>query len=208
MKIKIDKPKATIPATLAHFPKYTTFLINQASQTAHATRPSQVGQLTELFPQYEKNTIEMGAKPSIEGWKQFHEQNVPDALKNSFPRAKDMIEKFKEAITEIDDDMIVEWIEDLLYEKTFYGLSVELVIREFLKKKYKIESRKATPEEESQNIDFAVGTHLYQIKPSTLKSKVQKHLNPNVSTIFYNNLTDEVEFEIDDPYLLSLIGDK
>lgn len=36
----------------AHFPQYTSQLINWANQNAQGTRPKVVGQMSELFPAY------------------------------------------------------------------------------------------------------------------------------------------------------------
>ena len=42
--------------TNPEFPKYTSQLINWANQTAQGTRPRIVGQLSDLFPEYQAST--------------------------------------------------------------------------------------------------------------------------------------------------------
>ena len=212
MKFIIEKAKADIPKTLEDFPLYTTFIINQASQTAQATRPKQVGQLSELFPEYEEEARKNNQTPSVEGWKEFHNQKVPNALQNSFTRLKQMFENFKEAIHKIDDKMIITWLEDLLYEKTFYGLSVENIIREFLRKKHKINSRKATVKEESQNIDFLImdneknKEYKYQIKPISLKGTTYHLVDSSINIVWYKREGESLHIEFDDSYLEKLMS--
>ena len=46
------------------FPKYTSQLINWANQNAQGTRPRVVGQLSELFPEYEEQADDV----TIDAW--------------------------------------------------------------------------------------------------------------------------------------------
>ena len=50
------------------FPKYTSQLINWANQNAHGTRPKIVGQLSELFPEYQANADEI----VIGNWREWY----------------------------------------------------------------------------------------------------------------------------------------
>lgn len=59
------------------FPKYTSQLINLSNQNAQGTRPKVVGQLSELFQEYQKNTDEI----SIDTWKNGIYQNILKPLK-------------------------------------------------------------------------------------------------------------------------------
>ena len=49
------------------FPKYTSQLINWANQNAQGTRPKVVGQLSDLFPEYESEENNV----SIDGWREW-----------------------------------------------------------------------------------------------------------------------------------------
>lgn len=56
MKTKISNKElyAASQIQTPTFPKYTTSIINLANRTAQATRPKNIGQLSELFPEFQK----------------------------------------------------------------------------------------------------------------------------------------------------------
>ncbi len=176
-KITKSKIKSIKSSTLKDFPLYTTYLINKISETAQATRENVVGQLSEEFPIFIKKCKENQCDVSLDEWKSYHKQKYPNAIKDAKAKIKAMLENFKSAINKIDDDLIERWVEDLVYDKTFIGMNIEQLIREYLfSKGYEI--RKATPQEESQNIDVFIDGEPYQIKPegynrTVIKSRIQ-----------------------------------
>jgi len=176
-KITKSKIKSIKSSTLKDFPLYTTYLINKISETAQATRENVVGQLSEEFPLFIKECNENKYDVSLDKWKSYHKQKYPNAITDAKDKIKVMLENFKNAINKIDDDLIERWVEDLVYEKTFIGMNVEQIISEYLiSKGHKI--RKATPQEESQNIDIYIDGNPYQIKPegydrTVIKSRIQ-----------------------------------
>ena len=63
---------------IVDFPKYTSQLINWANQNAQGTRPRVVGQLSNLFPEFEKESNEI----NIENWKKWYLEKYPNSIKN------------------------------------------------------------------------------------------------------------------------------
>lgn len=55
------------------FPKYTSQLVNWANQNAQGTRPKMVGQLSELFPEFQSETD----KVTLENWKSWYLKKIP-----------------------------------------------------------------------------------------------------------------------------------
>jgi hypothetical protein len=53
-KITNQEIQSLLELPITEFPKYTTQLINLASQNAQATRPKVVGQMSELIKQFPK----------------------------------------------------------------------------------------------------------------------------------------------------------
>ncbi|MGM0545952.1 MAG: MjaI family restriction endonuclease [Bacteroidota bacterium] len=51
-----DLKKATV-SDAPEFPKYTTQLLNLANQNSQATRPRNVGQMTDLIKEFERNSL-------------------------------------------------------------------------------------------------------------------------------------------------------
>ncbi len=176
-----------------NFPKYTSQLINWANQNAQGTRPKIVGQLSDLFPEYEKEANSV----SIDGWREWYLNKQPNAIENATDKIYAQVENLKKAITLIDKEMVHKWVEDLVISKTYNGLYVQEAILSKLAEKVENSYRLATPAEESQGIDGFVGKIPYSIKPDTYKTMGRLSEVINVKMIYYtktkNGLTIEVE---------------
>lgn len=176
------------------FPKYTSQLINWANQNAQGTRPRVVGQLSELFPEYE----EQARRVSINDWAEWYISQYPRALDDATDKIFAQVENLKEAIQLIDRDMVREWVEDLVIVKTFNGLYVQKAI---LRKIAEIKGRNyrlATPEEESQGIDGYVGMIPYSIKPDTYKTMGRLSETINVKMVYYTKKKTGLTVEVDE----------
>lgn len=160
------------------FPKYTTQLINLANQNAQGTRPEVVGQMSEL--------IQQCPQKSFKGWKEWYLKNHPNSIKKATARISPMIENMRKAMDLIDEDMIKQWVEDLVITKTAEGLIIQEIILETIANHKGLEWRLATPEEESKNIDGFIGTKAVSIKPETYlykKSSVREKID--IELIYY-----------------------
>ena len=167
IKISNDYIAQSNHITTPIYPKYTTQIINLANQNAGATRPKNVGQLSEMLPDY----IASVYNPSVDGWKEFYLERQPDAIDSAVERIWAQVENLKKSMNKIDKDLVRLWTEDLVYNKTFNGLYYQGAI---LKKIAEVEGkdyRLATPEEEAKNIDGFVGGVAYQIKPASYDFK-------------------------------------
>lgn len=175
------------------FPKYTSQLINWANQNAQGTRPKVVGQLSDLFPEYEKNCDSV----SIEGWREWYLERYPNAIENATNKIFTQVENLKEAIKFIDKEMVYKWVEDLVIAKTYNGLYVQEAILSELAEKSDQDFRLATPAEEAQGIDGYIGNNAYSIKPVTYKTMGRLSESINVKMVYYTKkktgLTIEVE---------------
>lgn len=141
------------------FPDHVRGLINAANETAQSTRPSNVGQMSELF---DRDKFE-----SIEDWKEWYlTTEHSDGLKESLEgktgeelvdRATDstweMIQTHQEKIKQIDRDMVERWIKELVLSKTPEGLVKEKKAIEYLADEHDMKIADSTPSEESKGID-------------------------------------------------------
>ena len=84
------------------FPKYTSQLINWANQNAQGTRPKVVGQLSELFPEYQSSADSI----SIPGWEAWYSERYPEAVETATQKIYDQILKLQEATKLIDKNLI------------------------------------------------------------------------------------------------------
>ena len=163
------------------FPKYTSQLINWANQNAQGTRSKVVGQLSELFPEYEQQAKNI----SIDNWADWYTEKYPNAIENATEKILSQIENLKKAIQLIDRDMVKDWVYDLVIIKTFNGLYVQEAILKKIADIKKCSYRLATPEEESQGIDGFVGSVPYSVKPITYKTMDRLSETINVTMVYY-----------------------
>ena len=164
LKLNVEEKFKEISGESKEFPKYTTQLINIANQNAQGTRPEVVGQMSDL--------IQACPIKSFEGWKKWYLENYPDAIENATKRIAPMIKNMRKAMDLIDDDMIKDWVEDLVVTKTAEGLIIQEIILETIANQKGLDWRLATPEEESKNIDGFIGNNPVSIKPETYLSKM------------------------------------
>jgi len=166
------------------FPKYTSQLINLANQNAQGTRPKVVGQLSELFQEYQKNTDEI----SIDTWEKWYLSKYPKAIEDATNRIYEQIQNLKNAITLIDRDMIQKWVEDLIITKTYNGLYIQKAIFSKIAKIKQKDFRLAKTEEEAIGIDGYIDNVPYSIKPDTYKTMSRLSESIEVKIIYQNKI--------------------
>lgn len=176
------------------FPKYTSQLINWANQNAQGTRPKVVGQLSDLFPEYEAQAENV----SIEDWENWYLEKYPDAIENATNKIFTQVENLKQAIQLIDKDLVRAWVKDLVILKTYNGLYVQKVILAKLASIKNQEYRLATRDEESQGIDGYVGEKAYSIKPDTYKTMGRLSETINVTMIYYTKTKNSLKIEVEE----------
>ena len=191
--IKNDELAVLNGSETPNFPKYTSQLINWANQNAQGTRPRVVGQLSDLFPEYEAACTAV----SLEGWRAWYLERYPDAIERATNKIFAQVENLKDAIKMIDKEMVRNWVNDLVIAKTYHGLYVQEAILSRLAEQYGETYRLATPEEEAQGIDGYVGDVAYSVKPDTYRTMGRLSEMIHVKMIYYTKkktgLTVEVE---------------
>ena len=191
MKIKI--PNVEVQHLLVEkeisFPRYTTQIMNLANSNAQGTRPKIVGQMSDLIQAFEGN--------SFKEWSVWYQERYPDAVANATDKVFEMVELFKGAIQLINRDLIHEWVEDLVINKTFAGLNFqEAILKKVAESKNTI-YRLSTKEEESKGIDGYIDSIPVSVKPTTYKAKAQLLETIGVNMIFYDKKKDGIVIEFD-----------
>lgn len=177
-----------------NFPKYTSQLINWANQNAQGTRPRVVGQLSDLFPDYQIAASEI----SLDEWKEWYLKRHPNAIENATDRIYNQVQNLKEAIKSIDKDMVQRWVEDLVITKTYNGLYVQKAILAKLAKIKCTTYRLAYPNEESIGIDGYVGNTAYSVKPDTYKTMGRLSETINVKMVYYTKTKTSLKIDVED----------
>ncbi len=135
---------------------------------------------------------------TIEEWENWYLEKHPEAIQKASQKIKEMIEKFKDVINQIDEEMITNWVKDLLIIKTFIGLRFqEAILRKvasLTNTTYKLASRL----DESQGIDGYIDDQPVSIKPITYKTKKALREKIDVKFIYYDKKKDGIAIDIED----------
>lgn len=174
------------------YPKYTTQIINLANQNAQGTRPSVVGQMSDLINEFKGKTLQE--------WEQWYLDGHPDAIDKATDRIHNMVELLKNAIVEIDKDLVRKWVEELVVVKTFAGLKFQEAIISKVADEVSLPYRLATPEEECKGIDGFVGDKPISIKPVTYKTKMGLNEIIDIPIVFYDKKKDGILIQYEPSY--------
>jgi hypothetical protein len=173
------------------FPKYTTQIINIANQNAGGTRPKVVGQMSELIldclDEYDNSSDELTF------WGEWYAERYPTGVDDAVRKIMPMINNMKEAIKLIDEEMVRNWVKDLLIVKTYEGLRVQHVILKKVAEMKHTTYTHSTPDEESKGIDGYIGDVPVSVKPLSYKTKNMLRERIDVKMIFYDKKKDHIE---------------
>lgn len=172
------------------FPKYATQILNLANQNAQGTRPSVVGQMSDLIQEFPGN--------QLKEWEEWYLNRHPEALSQAANKVFEMIENFKEVMSKIDKEMVEKWVRDLVILKTFIGLKFQEAILISVATALNSTYRLATPEEESQGIDGLIGEKPVSVKPISYEIKKSLGETIEVPFIFYDKLKDGIKIIFDE----------
>ena len=190
IKLSNDEIRQLIDIESFEFPKYTTQLMNLASQNAQATRPAVVGQMTDLIQElYRKK---------IEEWEKWYFETHPDAIEKATEKIIKMVDNFKRVIEKVDKKMIQKWVEDLVIIKTFIGLKFQEAVLIKTASLFNTNFRLSNRAEESKGIDGYVGDIPVSIKPESYKFKQGLSEKIDVKFIYYQKVKDGIKIDIDE----------
>lgn len=184
LKIPNTEIKELLGAETFKFPKYSTQILNLANQNAQGTRPAVVGQMSELIQEF--------TGKSIKEWEEWYIKKHPEAIKNATEKISNMVENFRDAMNKIDQQLIENWVKDLVIIKTFIGLEFQEAILSKTASLLQTNYRFSTPEEESRGIDGFIGDNAVSIKPITYKSKKSLSEKIDAKLIYYEKVKDGV----------------
>ncbi len=190
VKIKADEVKQLLNISSPQFPKYATQILNIANRNAQATRPKVVGQMSELIQKFTGKTLQE--------WENWYLERYPEAIDEATRKIVEMIENFKDTIEKIDEEMIRQWVRDLVIVKTFIGLRFQEAVFKKIAQHFGLSYRLADPEEESKGIDGFIGNIPVSLKPITYQHQEFLQENIQIDIVFYEKQKNDLKIIISD----------
>lgn len=148
------------------FPPYSSSIFNLISQTGHATRPSNVGAMSEIVPKFIEEFVEKEHKnPNAKDWSDYYLKNYIEEYNKGLEILKRFVDSYKELFQKIIDDedheLAKAWYDKFLLQQNFMGFQYEITVFKFLTTykrfaKNPFVVRKSTTAEESKNIDIVI----------------------------------------------------
>jgi hypothetical protein len=189
MKIKLTNKeiRKSLELEPPSFPKYVSQIINLANQNAQGTRPRVVGQLTDLIQEFSGKTLDE--------WERWYLQRYPDAIRTAKEKILAMLENLKDAMHKIDENMVNEWVKDLVIVQTFIGLQFQGAILKKGAEIKRVEYKLSDKTGESQGVDGYIGDIPISIKPETYKIKKSLSEEISVKIIYYKKVKNGIEVD-------------
>ena len=162
---------------------YIGSVMNLANSFSQATRAKHVGQVSDLIQEYR----EIAENPSVEGWESFYASKIGlEKIDIAADKIWEYVKRIRENLNSLNHDDVKNWTKDLVIDKTFAGLQIQLDILEMVSETG--EFRLSTPDEESKGIDGYVDGEPVSIKPNTYKKTIQSGIESiPCRIIFYKN---------------------
>jgi hypothetical protein len=147
---------------------YVGSVINLGNSFSQATRPRNVGQMSDLIQEYR----ETAENPSVDGWESFYSDRIGlDKIDGAVDKIWEYVQRIKNNLESLERDDVYAWTKDLIINKTFSGLQLQLDILEMVSDTG--DYRLSTPEEEAKGIDGFVDGEPVSIKPNTYKKTIE-----------------------------------
>lgn len=172
------------------FPKYATQILNLANQNAQGTRPSVVGQMSDLIQEFRGN--------KIKDWEEWYLEKHPEAITMAAKKVFEMVSNFKDVMSQIDREMVERWVKDLVIIKTFVGLKFQEAILKSVAQFFNTTYRLAEPAEEAAGIDGFIGDKPVSIKPTSYEIKKSLSEIIEAPILFYEKLKDGIKITFDE----------
>ncbi len=156
--------------------------------------------MSDLFPQWWKTTDDH----SLNSWRKWYLAQRPHAIDEATKKVMNKLQVFKQRLNEMDDKLVQNWIEDLVFVQTYNGLQIQVAILDKLSFITGKDYRLATKKEEAKGIDGVVGNVQLSIKPDTYRLKANLQENIEAPIVYYSTDDDQITVEIDDKLLGTL----
>lgn len=149
------------------FDKYIPQLINLANQISQSTRPNNVGNLSEMFKEFKSKN----KNGTLDDWERYYISKQKDSIEVATKKILNYINKLKESLNSIDEIVVKDWVEDLIFKKTYSGLNIQEIIIKKIAQMKNSTYRLSNKEEEAKGIDGYINESPVSIKPTSYDLK-------------------------------------
>lgn len=162
---------------------YIGSVINLGNSFSQATRPKHVGQMSDLIQSFRDSYYEQ----SVDGWESYYNDMIgSDKIEIASKKIYEYVQRIKANLEHLTEDDVYDWTRDLIINKTFDGLLIQLTVLELASdgKPWRL----STSSEESRGIDGFIDGVPKSIKPYSYKKTIQsgKETIP-YDIIYYRN---------------------
>lgn len=165
-KIKFDDVSFANGTQKIQLPKYSSQVINLANGYSKATKPANVGQVSEDIKKF--RDVETLAGYTNLDWINGHKNKYPEGIQKATDAAWNMFQKMVQSLNTVTTEDIQKWEEDFVFSKTYDRLMVQNAIIKKIAEEINTQNYQlASPEEERQGIDGYINNHPVQIKSDT-----------------------------------------
>ena len=157
------------------WPKYKTQLLNVAGQNAKAFDAKRIGSMKELWLEF----VETGVPDTLENWEHFYTNSWGlEGINQAATKLKEMVDKMN--LGDIDLDMCKDYVEEVVFNKTHFGMGGESTAIVVAAEHFDMPYRFSNAQEESQGIDGFIGDYPVQVKPADSNYKAHVHNHADV----------------------------
>lgn len=202
-KVRIADVSKTNGTSAPKLPKYSSSVINSASGYAHATRPENVGQVSEEIQTFRDDMNYPGH--TLDDWIKWHIEHHEngEGIQRAVDEAWNKFQAVLESLSTVTKENVRAWMEDLVYQKTYDGLMVQNAIIQAIAKELNVDYQLATPEQESQGIDGLINGCPVQIKAESYKQTGKKHNEETTCpVVYYKKENKNITFDYDDGWFI------
>ena len=193
LKLSSERIRILLDVDPLQLPPYTSQILNLANQNAQGTRPKVVGQMSELIQEFDGRTLEE--------WEKWYMERHKAGLKIATEKIRGMVDKLKTAVMQITDEMIEQWVHDLVIVKTYVGLRFQEAVLQEIAGRLNTTYQVAAPEDEAQGVDGYINGRPLSIKPVSYKVKATLQEKLPACMIYYEKVNNDLLIEFNEAEL-------
>lgn len=175
------------------FKKGVSTILNKCCQWTKVFSMHNIGCIKENFIDFKEKDGQ-----TLEQWQDYFSNEISSKkIEDMTNKVWSYLEEIKNNINELDKDDVKEYIEDVLFKKTFNGLNIEIEIIKEISNKYNYEYKFSNHIDEREGIDGFINNIPIQIKPNTYKNTNYWNTNKCYTVYYIINKDNSYTYDFD-----------